>query len=230
MSNVRYFKNIKMGADEKLHQRVFDEFNQLAANKNVSILILASGYGAFEQRLIDNGFLNIQSTDIEDNYKADNKNLIIKDLNKNFEDIKGSFDYIIAMEIIEHLENQFHFVRNVEKLMNSSTVLFITTPNINRKSLRLRFLLKNEIEFFTEKDLHGSGHINIIQDHVFKHNLELSKLTVSRETHNRSYFSKSDFKSNGIRFKVFFVLYKLISSFIPGIDKVEKIYIIKKNI
>jgi len=219
-----------MGADEKLHQRVFDEFNQLAANKNVSILILASGNGALEQRLIDNGFLNIQSIDIEDNYQADNKNLIIKDLNKNFEDIKGSFDYIFAMEIIEHLENQFHFVRNVEKLMNSSTVLFITTPNINRKSLRLRFLLNNEIEFFTEKDLHSSGHINIIQDHVFKHNLELSKLTVSRETHNRNYFSKSDFKSNGIRFKVFFVLYKLISSFIPGIDKVEKIYIIKKNI
>ena len=219
-----------MGADEKLHQRVFDEFNQLVANKNVSILVLASGYGAFEQRLIDNGFLNIQSIDIEDTYKADNKNLIIKDLNKNFEDLKGSFDYIFAMEIIEHLENQFHFVRNVEKLMNSSTVLFITTPNINRKSLRLRFLLNNEIEFFTKKDLHSSGHINIIQDDVFKHNLELSKLTVSRETHNRNYFSKSDFKSNGIRFKVFFVLYKLISSFIPGIDKVEKIYIIKKNI
>ena len=230
MSHVRYYKNIKMGADEKLHQRVFDEFNQLAANKDVSILILASGHGALEQRLIDNGFLNIQSTDIEDNYKADNKNLIIKDLNKNFEDIKGSFDYIIALEIIEHLENQFHFIRNVETLMNSSTVLFITTPNISRKSLRLRFLLSNKLEFFTEKDLHGSGHINIIQDHVFKYNLELSKLTVFKETYNRSYFSKSDFKGHGIRFKMFFVLYKLISSFIPGRDKVENIYIIKKNI
>jgi cyclopropane fatty-acyl-phospholipid synthase-like methyltransferase len=219
-----------MGADEKLHQKVFDEFAQLGVNKEVSILVLASGYGALEQRLIDNGFLNLQSIDIEDNYKADNKNLIIRDLNKNFANITGSFDYIFAMEIIEHLENQFHFIRNVEKLMNSKTILFVTTPDVYRKSLRLRFLLTNEIEFFTERDLHGSGHINIIQDHVFKYNLELSKLTVLRETHNRSYFSKADFKANSIRFKVFFVLYKLISSFLPGRDTVEKIYLIKKNI
>jgi 2-polyprenyl-3-methyl-5-hydroxy-6-metoxy-1,4-benzoquinol methylase len=218
-----------MGADEKLHEKVFNEFLQLGANKEVSILVLASGHGALEQRLIDHGFLNLQSIDIEDNYKADKKNLNIRDLNKNFDDITGSFDYIFAMEIIEHLENQFHFIRNVEKLMNSKTILFITTPDVYRKSLRLRFLLTNEIEFFTERDLHGSGHINIIQDHVFKHNLELSKLTVNKESSNRSYFSKNDFKGNTIKFKVFFAIYKLISSFIPGSDNVEKMYIIQKS-
>ena len=85
-----------MGADEKLHQKVFDEFVQLGVNKEVSILVLASGHGALEQRLIDNGFLNLQSIDIEDNYKADNKNLNIRDLNKNFDDITGSFDYIFG--------------------------------------------------------------------------------------------------------------------------------------
>tara|TARA_B100000795_G_scaffold261240_1_gene237832 strand:+ start:611 stop:1270 length:660 start_codon:yes stop_codon:yes gene_type:complete len=218
-----------MGADENLHQKVFDEFFELGVNKEVSILVLASGHGAFEQRLIDNGFLNLQSIDIEDSYKADNKNLTIRDLNKDFDDIAGDFDYIFAMEIIEHLENQFHFIRNVKTLMNFKTILFVTTPDVYRNSLRLRFLLTNEIEFFTERDLHGSGHINIIQDHVFKHNLKLSKLTLTKESHNRSYFSKNDFKSNSIKFKVFFMIYKLISSFIPGPDNVEKIYSIQKS-
>ena len=218
-----------MGADENLHQKVFDEFFELGVNKEVSILVLASGHGAFEQRLIDNGFLNLQSIDIEDSYKADNKNLTIRDLNKDFDDIAGDFDYIFAMEIIEHLENQFHFIRNVKTLMNFKTILIVTTPDVYRNSLRLRFLLTNEIEFFTERDLHGSGHINIIQDHVFKHNLKLSKLTLTKESHNRSYFSKNDFKSNSIKFKVFFMIYKLISSFIPGPDNVEKIYSIQKS-
>ena len=48
MNRVRYYKNIKMGADEKLHQRVIDVFNELVANKDVSIFILVSGHGALE--------------------------------------------------------------------------------------------------------------------------------------------------------------------------------------
>ena len=118
-----------MGADENLHQKVFDEFFELGVNKEVSILVLASGHGAFEQRLIDNGFLNLQSIDIEDSYKADNKNLTIRDLNKDFDDIAGDFDYIFAMEIIEHLENQFHFIRNVKTLMTVSYT-HLTLPTI----------------------------------------------------------------------------------------------------
>ncbi len=229
--HIRYYKGIKMGADENLHNKVFEEFKLLENDKNTSILILGSGHGAYEQRLIDHGYTNIKSVDIKDyrDSKENSRNITLRDLNKDFDDI-GKYDYIFAIEIIEHLENQFHFIRNVSKLMHTDTVLFVTTPNISRKSLRLRYLLTNDFEFFTERDLIGSGHINLISDCVFKHNLDKSNLRIFKETYNRDYFSKNDFRANAWRFKIFYLIYKLTSNFISGTDGVEKIYIIKNYI
>ena len=217
-----------MSADEGLHQKVFNEFLLLEESKNVSILILGAGEGAFDQRLIDYGFDNIMSIDVRDYYKAKKKKgVILKDLNRDFDDL-GKFDYIFALEIIEHLENQFHFIRNIEKLMNKDSKLLLSTPNIERKSLRIKFLLKNVIEFFSINDLKISGHINIIQDHVFKWNLQESDLNVQKEFYNREYFSTGSFWHGTYRFKILFILTKSIGRLLPGTDGVIKIYLINK--
>ena len=72
-----------MSADEGLHQKVFNEFLLLEESKNVSILILGAGEGAFDQRLIDYGFDNIMSIDVRDYYKAKKKKGVISGINKN---------------------------------------------------------------------------------------------------------------------------------------------------
>jgi cyclopropane fatty-acyl-phospholipid synthase-like methyltransferase len=227
MGNMRFYKNIRMSADEGLHKKIFDEFLLLEMNNNVSILILGAGQGAFDQRLIDNGFDNIVSIDMTDYYKSVRTNLVLRDLNKDFDDL-GKFDYIFALEIIEHLENQFHFIRNIEKIMTDSAILFLSTPNIERKSLRIRFLLKNTLDFFTPNDLEVSGHINIIYDHIFKWNLQESNLNVQKETYNRDFFPKGAFQGGTFGFKILFLLTKMTDKFIPGTEGVIKIYVINK--
>jgi 2-polyprenyl-3-methyl-5-hydroxy-6-metoxy-1,4-benzoquinol methylase len=212
MESIRFYKDIRMSADEGLHQKVFDEFSALHCDKSVKILILGAGQGAFDQRLIDNGFENLKSIDMVDYYKSAKKNLDLRDLNKDFYDL-GKFDYIFALEIIEHLENQFHFIRNIEKLMKVNSTLFLSTPNIERKSLRIRFLFKNILEFFTPNDLEISGHISIISDHIFKWNLQQSNLSVQKKTYNRDYFSRVNFMQSTIGFKILFLITKLFGRF-----------------
>lgn len=41
--------------------------------------------------------------------------------------IKGIFDVIIAIEVLEHLTNPKQFFRNINKLVNKNSILFLTT-------------------------------------------------------------------------------------------------------
>jgi 2-polyprenyl-3-methyl-5-hydroxy-6-metoxy-1,4-benzoquinol methylase len=131
MSDIRYYNGIKMGADENLHNKLFTLFSQKEANKEIRIRILGAGQGAFDQRLIDSGYKNITAVDIENNYKVKNQNFSIVDLNKDFVDL-GVFEYVLQWEVIEHLENQFHFIRNISKLMDKSNLKCIE-ETYNRK-------------------------------------------------------------------------------------------------
>ena len=58
-------------ADYLLHEKVFEEFYKIYLQKlknipkhKLKILVLGSGKGAFDRRLIDSGFSNIVSIDI----------------------------------------------------------------------------------------------------------------------------------------------------------------------
>ncbi len=79
-------------------------------------------------------------------------NFIPFDLNEDFSKL-GKFDAIIALEIIEHIENQFHFIRCIKKLLSDKGILFLSTPNVESTFSRAKFYFFGRLHFFSKEPL-----------------------------------------------------------------------------
>jgi 2-polyprenyl-3-methyl-5-hydroxy-6-metoxy-1,4-benzoquinol methylase len=173
-----------MFCDEGLHEACFKQIKNFA--KDSRILVLGSGGGAFDQRLVDNGFTNVTSLDFRpDFFRATGTSFVEKDLNENFSDL-GTFDLIVAIELIEHLENPAHFMRNISKCLHQNGSLLVTTPNIESGPSRVAFLTMGTLSFFTEEDMYGSGHISPLLHHIFAFHVKNAGLIIKIHTSNRN--------------------------------------------
>lgn len=206
------YKNIPIFAAPDLHEKCFDVLNNLFLDKNISILILGAGAGAFDQRLIDCGYKNITAIEfIKENYKADNKNIFDYDLNEDFhlklEDKK--FDMVVAIEIIEHLYSPYDFLRKIKYLLNENGYILLSTPNPENGISRIKFLLAKQIQLFGPLDLIGSGHIAPIFENVLNYYLKSLNFKLSSKSSNRNIFKALSFKLK-IAYIVFFpfIFYK----------------------
>ncbi len=178
------YKGIPMFCDLFLHERSFTYVEKEA--KNTRILVLGSGSGAFDQRLVDHGFTNVTSVDFRpDFFRAQGTTFLERDLNYNFSDI-GTYDLIIAIELIEHLENPAHFLRNVSMCLAPSGKLIVTTPNIESGPSRASFFIQSTLSFFTQADLIGSGHITLLPQHIFLFHVHNAGLVVHKQDYNRN--------------------------------------------
>lgn len=52
----------------------------------------------------------------------------------------ASFDRVCSIEVIEHLEDQFKYLREIRRILKPSGALILTTPNILNINSRLRYL------------------------------------------------------------------------------------------
>lgn len=221
---VYQYKNIRIFADQGIHEWAHEEFLSYNFNKDCKILMLWSWAGALDQRIIDSGYTNITAVDIEPSfYKANNKNISQKDLNKDFSDL-WKFDVIFAVEIIEHLENQFHFMRNVTACLSDGGYVFLTTPNINSPFSRLSFFVYGNLHAFWQSALEAFWHISPILDCLLIYNIKSCKLSFERKSNFCRFPVK--YESIGMFFKSIVVIF--FSFFMGGKNNVTDLYIIKK--
>jgi 2-polyprenyl-3-methyl-5-hydroxy-6-metoxy-1,4-benzoquinol methylase len=62
----------------------------------------------------------------------------------------ASFDLVVAVEVIEHLESPIGFLRNVAQLLAPCGVAAITTPNVDSLPARAKFLLAGKLRTMDE--------------------------------------------------------------------------------
>ena len=74
----------------------------------------------------------------------------------------NKFDAVVAIEIIEHLENPFRFVRECSKLLKPGGLLFLTTPNVEAVHSRLIFLYSGRLSSFGSYETVRPAHITPI--------------------------------------------------------------------
>lgn len=110
-------------------------------NKDIKILELTPGEGNLTKALLKSGYKNIQALDIDpDNFKVKNVVCHKGNLNNPLPFDSNSFDLVISVEGIEHLENQYQFAGEINRILNDDGYAIITTPNINNFASRIRYL------------------------------------------------------------------------------------------
>ena len=140
-----------------------------AAQKTTGILLDAPcGRGFLSATLRRQGF-DVISADISSTIVDEpDLHFLQLDLNITLPFASSTFDYIASVEGIEHLENPFHTVRELRRIIKRGGKLVLTTPNIQNLGSRFRFFMTGGFNYF-QRPYHRThmrhglyGHINPI--------------------------------------------------------------------
>ena len=147
-------------------------------NSESKILDLGAGSGAFLARLNELGYSHLAGVDLNPiNLSHLNIANYQMDLNHPNEDgIRGEFDLITSIEVIEHLENIGSFLDFVAAKLSRTGYFLISTPNIYSLTCRTRFLLRGTLKNFDEKG--DQTHLFPVCIHTFNRCLRKRRLSV----------------------------------------------------
>lgn len=141
------------------------------------ILDLGAGEGYFSSLLVNefsnNGYNSLSehifACDLfPEHYKLDTIKCDFCNFNESLPYGDNTFNAVCSIEVIEHLENIFHYSREVFRILKPDGVAVITTPNILNINSRLRYfatgfpLLFEPLPISTNAPRDLGGHINPI--------------------------------------------------------------------
>ena len=156
------YRGLRINSASNVHTACFSLIQTLDLLTGARALDLGAGEGAFSQRLIDNGYAVLAVERRAERFRADAP-CVHFDLNDDFDNkLTGKFDLIAAIEIIEHLYNPRHFIRNCLNLLNPQGYLLITSPNVESWVSRIKFLRQGRPLWFDETDYDSVGHVTPI--------------------------------------------------------------------
>jgi 2-polyprenyl-3-methyl-5-hydroxy-6-metoxy-1,4-benzoquinol methylase len=161
----------------------------LAAEPGVRrVLDIPCGEGAFLERLARAGLEGF-GADIVNHASLPATRFQIADMNAPLPFAAASFDAVVCIDGIEHLERSFDFVRECARIVRRGGVLIVSTPNISALRSRWRWLLtgfhnKGKVPL-NERDPTPWHHVNLLSFPELRYVLHRSGFRITTVSANR---------------------------------------------
>ncbi len=139
LENAEAYENLQIIAHGKTHSKVLEIFSSFSNRGR--LLEIPAGEGALAWQLHKLGY-DVTAGEIDpDFFKVDPIPCIYLDLNQEFPVEDEAYDFVSCIEGVEHLEDQFQFVRECYRILKPGGTLVLSTPNILNLASRLKYLL-----------------------------------------------------------------------------------------
>lgn len=160
----------EQAAAHNTHQQVLAMVRRLLpARAGLSALDVPCGAGALSAQMASDG-LDVTSLDIEavEPFRHDSAKRVLANANNGLPFPDRSFDLVVSVEGIEHLENPSAFLRECARVTKDSGTIIISTPNVDSMRSRRWALLRGHHRFFGPQSdgIKDSGHLHGI-DMIF---------------------------------------------------------------
>lgn len=175
------------------------------------VLELGAGSGAMAQRLADLGYAVTASDLFAGSFRPlDPIDFVTADLNGPFAaGLPGDLEAVVALELVEHLENPRHFLRQVRALLPAGGQLLLSTPNIANPVSQAMFLRTGRFQWFRDVDYAEQGHITPLSPWVLERALEEAGFVIREERAVSSAFRRP--KGGGLLARLLAPLFWLLS-------------------
>jgi len=103
----------------------------------------------------------------------------------------GSIDVACSLEVVEHVENQFAFARELFRVLRPGGIAFVSTPNVLNVNSRWRYLhsgftvLFDPLLLSSADPVHTSGHINPVPYYYLAYQLRRAGFASTSVTYDR---------------------------------------------
>ncbi len=136
---ARQYEKLQVIAHGKTHRKVLEIFS--AMPRRGKLLEIPAGEGALAWQLFKMGY-EVTAADIDPRFfKVRPISCIPLDMNRRFPLEEGQYDFVSCIEGIEHLQDQFQFVRECHRVLKPGGLLILSTPNILNLASRLKYLM-----------------------------------------------------------------------------------------
>lgn len=135
-----------------LHPHIALMVQSIVPDTASKILDLGCGSGALLERLLLMGYADLTGVDISPPTSTNRIHYQEADLDYFRLDMpESSFDLVMAVEVIEHIENLGLFCKELARLLKPGGFALLTTPNLHSAQAKILFVLSDRLKQFDAK-------------------------------------------------------------------------------
>ncbi len=123
-----------------IHQAFWPYFVENTKGEKIKVLDCGAGHGAFTKKLFEDGY-DVSACDLfPEIFYYDKVECKKADVTAKLPYDDNSFDAIVAMEIMEHIQDHEVFFNEANRILKQGGSVYISTPNVLSLKSRIRFM------------------------------------------------------------------------------------------